>query len=374
MAFHTNEGVFCYTKIPFGLKNIRAAYQRLVDTIFKYQIGRNLEAYVDDMVIKIKTEQDLIQVVEETLLTLKKVNMKLNPKKCSFGMEEGKFLGYIVTSEGIRAIPKKTKVVMSMPSPSNLKQMQSLSGMLVALNRFLSKVAERVIPCIDTLKKCTNKKDFRWTEATEEDFQAMKRMIEELLMLTAYIKDDELRVYLSEVDEVVSAVLLVERNGRQMPIHYVSQSLQGAEVNYTLMEKLALALVHAARRLRRYFQGHVIKVVTDKPINQILNSPEASGRLAKWAVELGAYGISYAPRNAIKGQVFADFLADTVVGDDPTCEKALSLGTVLDLEDVLDSSKIKMEQANPGPWPWQMYGSYTPAEPPTIIDPEQDSS
>ncbi|GKD17311.1 reverse transcriptase domain-containing protein [Tanacetum coccineum] len=182
MAFHTDEGVFCYTKMPFGLKNIRAAYQRLVDTIFKYQIGRNIEAYVDDMVIKIKTEQDSIQVVEETLLTLKKVNMKLNPKKCSFRMEEGKFLGYIVTSEGIRAIPEKTKVVMSMPSPSNLKQMQSLN--------------------------------FRWTEATEEDFQAMKRMIEELPMLTAPIKDEELKVYLSEVDEAVSAVLLVERNRR----------------------------------------------------------------------------------------------------------------------------------------------------------------
>ncbi|GJY94152.1 reverse transcriptase domain-containing protein, partial [Tanacetum coccineum] len=101
----------------------------------KDEIGRNLEAYVDDMVIKSKTEQDLIQNVEETLLTLIKVNMKLNPIKCSFGMEEGKFLGYIVTSEGIRANPEKTKAVMSMASPSNLKQMQSLSGKLAALNR-----------------------------------------------------------------------------------------------------------------------------------------------------------------------------------------------------------------------------------------------
>ncbi|GKF09819.1 reverse transcriptase domain-containing protein, partial [Tanacetum coccineum] len=109
------------------LKNVGATYQRLVDTIFEGQIGRNLEAYVDDMVIKSKTELDLIKDTEETLLMLKKVNMKLNPKKCSFGMKEGKILRYIVTSEGIRANPKKTKAVMSMPSPSNLKQMQSLS-------------------------------------------------------------------------------------------------------------------------------------------------------------------------------------------------------------------------------------------------------
>ncbi|GKA08508.1 reverse transcriptase domain-containing protein [Tanacetum coccineum] len=169
-AFHTDEGVFCYTKMPFGLKNARATYQRLVDTIFEGKIGRNLEAYVDDMVIKSKTEPKMIKDVEKTLLTLKKVNMKLNLKKCSFGIEEGKFLGYIVTSEGIRANLKNAKAVVNMPSPSNLKQMQRLSGKLAALNRFLSKVAEKALPCLDTLKKCTNKKDFHWTTEAEEAF------------------------------------------------------------------------------------------------------------------------------------------------------------------------------------------------------------
>ncbi|GJZ03087.1 reverse transcriptase domain-containing protein [Tanacetum coccineum] len=184
--------------------------------------------------------------------------------------------------------------------------------MQTALNRFLSKAAERVIPCLDTLKKCINKKDFCWTEIAEEAFQAMKKLIAELPTLTAPIKDEELMVYLSAASEAVSAVLLVERSRRQMPIYYVSRSLDGTELNYAMMEKLSLALVHAARRLRRYFQGHIIKVITDKPINQILNGPEASGRLAKWIVALGAYDITYALRNVIKGQVLADFLADTI--------------------------------------------------------------
>ncbi|GJY82108.1 reverse transcriptase domain-containing protein [Tanacetum coccineum] len=168
MAFHTDEGIFCYTKMPFKLKNARATYQRLVDTIFKGQMGRNLEAYVDDMVITRKTELEMIKDVEETLMTLKKVNMKLNPKKGSFRIEEGKFLVYIVTSKGIRVNPQKTKAVMNMPSPSNLKQMQWLSDKLAALNRFLSKAVERALPCLDTLKKSTNKKDFHWTTEAEE--------------------------------------------------------------------------------------------------------------------------------------------------------------------------------------------------------------
>nr|GEU97663.1 reverse transcriptase domain-containing protein [Tanacetum cinerariifolium] len=184
----------------------------------------------DDMVIKSKTEQDLIQDIKETLLTLKKVNMKLNPKNFSFKIEEGKFLGYIVTYEWIIANQEKSKAVMSMPSSSNLKQMQSLSGKLVALNKFLSKVVESDIPCLDTLKKYTNKKDFRWTEAVKEAFQAMKRLIAELPTLTDAVKDDELLLYLSVAYEAVSAVLLVERKGRQLPIYYVSRSLQAETV------------------------------------------------------------------------------------------------------------------------------------------------
>ncbi|GKC56653.1 reverse transcriptase domain-containing protein [Tanacetum coccineum] len=158
MTFHTDEGVFCYTKMPFGLKNARATYQRLVDTNFEGQTGRNLEAYVDDMVIKSKTEPEMIKDVEETLLTLQKVNIKLNLKKCSFKTEEGKFLGYIVTSEGIRANPEKAKAIVNMPSPRNLKQMQRLSEKLAALNIFLSKAAKKALPCLDTLKKVYKQK------------------------------------------------------------------------------------------------------------------------------------------------------------------------------------------------------------------------
>ncbi|GKD33863.1 reverse transcriptase domain-containing protein [Tanacetum coccineum] len=277
-AFHTEEGVFCYTKMPFGLKNAGATYQRLVDFAFKDQIGVNLEAYVDDMVIKSRTEQDIIKDIEQTFSTLRRINMKLNPKKRSFGMEEGKFLGYIVTSEGIRAKPDKAKAFMYMPSPKTLKQMQSLTN------------------------------------------------------------------------EAVSAVLLTERDEKQMPIHYVSRSLQGAETNYAPMEKLALALVYAARRLRRYFQAHPIKVITDSPIGQVLNNSGASGRLEKWAVELGAYGITYVPRVAVKGQVLADFLADTPTEINATREVANNPM----VEDIPESSNAR-EDLTPGPRAWRLY-------------------
>ncbi|XP_071727984.1 uncharacterized protein [Rutidosis leptorrhynchoides] len=102
-SFYTSKGIFCYQKMPFGLKNAGATYQRLVDKAFHKQLGRNLEAYVDDMVIKSIGETDLLTNIEETFQTLRSVNMKLNPKNCSFGIEKGRFLGFYITKKGIQA-------------------------------------------------------------------------------------------------------------------------------------------------------------------------------------------------------------------------------------------------------------------------------
>ncbi|GJX01526.1 reverse transcriptase domain-containing protein [Tanacetum coccineum] len=132
----------------------------------------------------------------------------------------------IYSEEKIRANPENAKAVVNMPSRSNLKQMQRLSGKLAALNRFLSKVAERALPCLDTLKECINKKDFHWTTEAEEAFHEMKKLMAELSTLTAPKKEEELMVYLLATNEAVSAVLLVEREGRQALIHYASRTLQ----------------------------------------------------------------------------------------------------------------------------------------------------
>ena len=120
----------------------------------------------------------------------------------------------------------------------------------------------------------------------------------------------------------------------QKLIYFVSRALQGAEINYPNLEKVALALVHAARRLRRYFQAHTICVITDQPIRQVLLKPENSGRLAKWAIELGEHEIIYKPRSAMKGQILADFLAES-----PTTDKS-------NVEDVVSTSK----KDNPPTW------------------------
>ncbi|GJS03100.1 reverse transcriptase domain-containing protein [Tanacetum coccineum] len=120
-TFFAGEGVYCYRKMPFGLKNAGATYQRLVDKVFNDQIGRNLEAYVDDMVIKSTSEEDMLTDIKETFQRFRSINMKLNPKKCSFGVEEGPFLGQLITKQGIRANPSKVKAIIDTEQPKTIK-------------------------------------------------------------------------------------------------------------------------------------------------------------------------------------------------------------------------------------------------------------
>ncbi|GKD57049.1 reverse transcriptase domain-containing protein [Tanacetum coccineum] len=183
-AVITSQGLFYYSKMSFGLKNARATYQHLVDKAFLKQIGQNLEVYVDDLVIKSRTEQDVIRDIEEMFKTLREINMKLNPKKCTFGMREGMFLGYKVNADGLKVCPDKVEAVLSLPSPKCLKDVQRLNGKLTSLNRFPSKSAKKSLPFFKTLKKCTKKSDFQWTAKAKTTFKQMKKLIAELPLLT----------------------------------------------------------------------------------------------------------------------------------------------------------------------------------------------
>nr|GEY80026.1 hypothetical protein [Tanacetum cinerariifolium] len=175
------------------------------------EIRRNLEAYVDDMVIKSTSEEDILRDIRETFDGFRLVNMKLNPKKCSFGVEEGLFLGHFITKQGIRSNPSKVKVVTNLEPPRTLKEVQSLNSKLAALSRFLSKGAEKSLHFFKMIKTCTDKKTIRWTTYAEEAFQRMKELVEILPTLIAPINGKVLVMYLSASKESISVVLLAER-------------------------------------------------------------------------------------------------------------------------------------------------------------------
>ena len=150
-AFITERGLYCYKVMPFGLKNARATYQRLVNKVFQSQIGRNMEVYVDDMLVKSIKDGEHIKDLQEAFATLRKHQMKLNPTKCAFGVASGKFLGFMVTQRGIEANPEKIRAILDMKHPSSKKEVQKLTGRVAALSRFISKSAERCLPFFKVL-------------------------------------------------------------------------------------------------------------------------------------------------------------------------------------------------------------------------------
>ncbi|GJT50153.1 reverse transcriptase domain-containing protein [Tanacetum coccineum] len=200
-AFITSQGIFCYSKMPFGLKNAGATYQQLVDTAFQKQIGKNLEVYVDDLVIKSRTEQEIMRDIKEKFRTLREINTKLNTKKCIFGVEEGMFLGYKVNTKGIKVCPDKVEAVLSLPYLKYLKDVQKLNGKLASLNRFLSKSAEKSLLFFKALKKCMKKSDFQWTAEAEDAFKQMKKLIAELPTLTEPMEKEEAKLQAKNISK-----------------------------------------------------------------------------------------------------------------------------------------------------------------------------
>ncbi|XP_031120385.1 uncharacterized protein LOC116023521 [Ipomoea triloba] len=218
-----------------------------------------------------------------------------------------------MTGRGIEPNPEKVRAIMEMQPPRSVKDVQRLTGRLVALSRFLSKSAEKSLPFFQILKKSNG---FEWTPACQSAFEGLKVYLSSAPVLSKPEKDEVLFVYLAVSDRAVSSVLVREgAKGIQKPIYYVSKALQGAELRYTKFEKTALALWVTARRLAAYFQAHPIVVLTDQPLGTILRNPTSSGRLIKWAMMLTQFAIEYKPRPAIKGQALADFIVECTARD-----------------------------------------------------------
>ncbi|GJV31316.1 reverse transcriptase domain-containing protein [Tanacetum coccineum] len=163
----------------------------------------------------------MLRNIGETFRTLRKINMKLNPKKCTFGAMEEMFLGYMISPKEIKMCPDKTKAVLRLSSPRTIKEVQSLNGKLASLNRFLSKSAEKSLPLFKTLNKCIKKSDFHWTPEAEEAFKQLKQHLSELPMLVAPKLKEELIVYLSASHGAISAVLMTERGTVQTPVYFI---------------------------------------------------------------------------------------------------------------------------------------------------------
>jgi hypothetical protein len=336
-AFITPCGVYYYVCMPFSLKNAGATFQKLMRKALGAQMGRNVEAYVDDIVVKTRESHTFIEDMEETFVNLRKVNIKLNPAKCAFGIPSGKLLGFLVSHRGIEANPDKVKAIEEMRPPRNLKEMQRHAGCMAALGRFIARSGKKALPFFKLMKH-TGK--FEWTPEADKAFTELKRYLTSPPIMVAPTFCEPLLLYIAATPRTASAVLITEGDAKviakeevdppcpgapreleaeipsvpqeeppdatspteplpqsdapepleektpegtakvQKPMYFISTVLCDTRERYTMQQKLLYTLLIASRKLRHYFQGHPIKVVIDRPLETILRNPNVTGRVA----------------------------------------------------------------------------------------------
>jgi hypothetical protein len=325
-SFTTPFGTFCFVRMPEGLKNARCTFLRMIAIVLHPHIRRNILAYVDDIVVKSVQRRDHISDLAETFANLRAANLKLNPEKCVFRIHKGKVLGCLVSTKGIEANPDKIKALVEMQDPVSVKDVQKLTGRVAALNRSIPRVAES-LPFFQVLSSAKN---FQWSETQKQAFQELKDYLSNMTKLCPPEPKSPLLLYVSASNSAVSAVLVQEKEEegklKQIPVYFSSEALSGSKIFYSELEKIAYAVILAARKLRHYFEGHKIRVTTNQPLSDLFANGVASTRIIKWGAELSEYIVDFERRNVIKSQVLADLSWIGLHQLKTSMKKYLSLG------------------------------------------------
>jgi hypothetical protein len=280
--------------------------------VFGDHIGWTVEACIDDIVVKTRKADDLVNDLRVVFGCLRANGVKLNPEKCVFGVPRGMLLGYIVSQRGIEANPEKVAALERMGPIRDLKGVQKVLGCLAILSRFISRLGEKGLPLYRLLKKHER---FSWTVEAQEVLDKLKATLAHAPIMMPPRGDEPLYLYIAATTQVVSAVIVVERTEEghalpiQRPVYYISEVLSETKARYPQIQKLLYVVVLARRKLHHYFEAHPVTAVSF-PLGEIIRNPDAAGRVAKWPVELMGETLAYAPCKVIKSPILADFVAE----------------------------------------------------------------
>ena len=282
-AFSTSEGHFEYERMPFGLKNAPATFQRMMDTALKGLIGKICFVYLDDIVVFGSTMEQHNQNIVILFERLRKTGLKLQPDKCEFLRPELEYLGHVITKDGVKPNPKKLEAVMNFKRPSNVTEVKSFLGLAGYYRKFIQNFSSKAKQLTELTK---DKTTFYWTSECEKSFKILKNELcsSPVLRYPDYKKEFTLTTDAS--NKGLGAVLSQEGH----PCYYISRTLNKAEENYNTTEKELLAIVWAVKRLRQYLLGHKFKIQTDhQALTWLFNVKDPSSRLLRWRLKLEEY-------------------------------------------------------------------------------------
>ena len=289
-SFITEWGTYCYRVMPFGLKNVGATYQRAATTLFHDMMHRDVEVYVDDMIVKSQGGTDHLAALQRFFERIRQFRLRLNPKKCSFGVTSGKLLGHIVSERGIEVDPEKTKAILDMPAPRTEKDIRGFFGRLQYISRFIARLTDICEPIFRLLRK---NQPTVWNDDGQCAFEKIKECLLSPPVLVPPTPGRPLLLYLSVSDIALGCMLAqLDDSGKERAIYYLSKRMLEYECKYIMIERLCLALVWATRRLRHYVTEYSILLVSRlDPLKYLFDRPVLTGRLMRWLVILTEFDI-----------------------------------------------------------------------------------
>ena len=305
-AFITPFGVYKFTRMPFGLRNAPATFQRLIDRMRVGLPDVKLLAYLDDLAIFSQTFEQHLEDLQRVFTQLKEFGLTANRGKCHFCCSTIKYLGHYITPNGLQVDPEKTAAIAKLPVPSNLKHLVAFLQTCSWYRRFIENFAKIAEPLTRLTKKNVS---WEWTEEQQNAYNELKYRLTSAPILR---QADETEPYVIKSDAssyAIGAVLVQGEGEDEHPVEFASRLLTSAERNYTTTEREALAVVFAVSKFRGYIEGLPVTVITDhQALKWLMSLKSPTGRLARWALQLQAFDITikYAPG---KTNVVADFLS-----------------------------------------------------------------
>ena len=314
------RGLYQWKVMPFGLHSAPATFQRTLDQVIGPEFDNIAFAYLDDIIVLGETKRDHLENLQKVFDRLKEANLRINPEKCKFFKTHLKYLGHVVSDQGIHTDPEKVAAISNIEPPKNLKELRRFFGVASWYRRFVPNFPELTSHLSPLLKKNTK---WKWTEDQQEDFENLKDALTKAPVLTGPDYQEKFVLQTDASGVGLGAVLTQTIKGEERVIAYASRGLNPAEQNYSATEKECLAIVWGIRKMREYLEGYHFTVLTDHLALKWLNSIESpTGRIAKWALELQAFNFDIEYR---KGQlnVVADALSrKPIVGEEVACRTA----------------------------------------------------
>ena len=305
-AFITHSGVYEFNRLAFGMVNASMTFQSLMTKVLKNLNFKIALVYIDDVLVFSKDFDQHLHHLELVFTNLRKANLKLHPAKCKFATKQVKYLGHIVSKDGMKVNPENIAKILEAKSPCNQKQVKSVLGMTGYYRKFIKNYAKIAAPLHDLLKK---DKKFCWSEEAEIAFKELKHKLVTAPILRYPQFDKEFVLSTDSSDFSIGYVLSQVHDGKELPICYGGRALRNNELKWHITDKEGLALVEGIQHFRHYLANTKFTVFTDNvSVKYLQNIKDCQGRLGRWSLLLQGYTFEIKHKPGSKNYT-ADYLS-----------------------------------------------------------------